>query len=289
MSKFRYGKRGFLRIRLSWLLHHLKYLKYYIMSLKIHPELSLYSIDCIMCVWDEYENIDLAIKSAINFVDRFIIIDKNGKCERIVNFFKDKTNIEYYIKPELNLTESRLYAISKSKANWILILDGDEVLNNVDKLRGYMNHKHIILRTRMNRLVGKYNLTEPLQNSYHNFLYHNNNTFFIKKGNIPLLKGRGVFLKDIFKFNLNVKNPLRMYIRLYHWDTYDKYVDHVKYPSIEQWLIDDMGLRPTQYYLDEWYKEFIDGLIPYDENILGKIPKVIKDNRDFDLIKIPPN
>lgn len=287
MSKFRYGNRGLFSIKLSWLVHHLKCIKYYIKSFKVYPKLMKGSIDCIMCVWDEIDNIDLAILSAISFVDRFIIIDKNGKCERIVNFFKDKTNIEYYIKPELNLSESRLYAISKSNAEWILILDGDEVLTKKYKLRAYMNHKNIILRTRMNRLVGKYSLTELLQNGYHSFLYHNNNTFFKGKGNIPSMKGRGILLNDIYKFNLNVKSPLRMYIRRFHWDVYDKYVDHVKYPSIYEWVIEVMEFKPTQYYLDEWYKEFINGLIPYDEELLGEIPLVIKTNRDFELIKSP--
>jgi len=200
----RYGRRHSLRRSLSQLKHSLCPPRMYLDSLikKVEP----HPLGCMVCVYDEQATIVDALKTTINAVDFYVVVDKNGGTIDTIRDSGLEINAEYYVKPDLTLAESRAYALKHlQQARWVLIQDGDEFyteqLNHLPRER-----PHIYYRSRKNLIYP--DQTMPLyQQGYHNFLLHNNGTLRIPFPNdIPRMTGRAIYLTDIMIWNYHHKN-----------------------------------------------------------------------------------
>jgi len=226
-NKIRYGQRPFYRKMLSRIMHQLTTPSRLLGSYTEREE--KIDVGCVMCVWNEADNVELAIESSKDFVSKYIIIDKNGETIPTIRKIEEKyqLNVEYHIKPDMNLIESRRYGVERVKETWILILDGDEVLLP-NMLLEKMKYKNTYIRTCKNIIYPKQQ-TELINNGYHSILLHNNGTVYVpKKFETPRMKGRAIYLKKPCMFNLHFTK--------------------------------DRGKK----------------LIPYNEEIQGKIPEIIK-------------
>jgi len=251
-----------------------------------NPELSNGEVACVMCVWDEQLMVPLAIESTKEFVSRYIIVDKNGKTAPIIEKYAElwNLNMEIYVRPKLNLREARLYAVSKITEPWILIQDGDEIFHtsgetNIRNLRQYMDQENVIFCTKMTVLMGDLKHTRnsmPFQPP-HKFLIHNNGT--VKGGldqdDIPDSDSHLIILNGIWKFNCIIKEPKRQYLRKF-WNQWCKETDsYKKYPELEDYIREELGINPDEEY-EDWYKEKLESLVPYDEEKFGDYPAVIR-------------
>ena len=198
-----YGGRHPLRGMVSRLRHHLcppaMYLRSHLETVDPNP------LGCMLCVYDEQETIVDAIKTTIDAVDFYVVVDKNGETISAIEESGLEIDAEYHVKPDLTLAESRDYALERlKKAEWILIQDGDEFFDP---------HLSRLIRKRPNTYFRSLkniiypNQTMPLYHSgYHSFLFHNNGTIRIPFPNdIPRMTGRAIHLSKVMIWNYHKK------------------------------------------------------------------------------------
>ena len=286
MSVIRYGKKRFPLV--SALYYQvscaLKSPWMTLRSLRPDPALAGGEVAGIMCVWDEQTNVGLALESSKEFVDRYIVVDKNGGTIPVVERHADEfgLDVECYVKPNLSLAESRLFAIEKSGAEWLLVQDGDEVFstsgdNDIRNLRRYMAYPNIIVRSRKNVLVLDYLHTQEINNGFHNFFFHNNGLLrATKERDIPFGMGRVINLQPIYIFNLTGVKPLQeLYYRRNYWRDYNLSEGYLRFKSIEEFVKVELGVAVTDDMVDEWFNLYRGGAIPYDERVQGALPHVL--------------
>jgi len=255
-------------------------------SRKKDPQLASSDVACIMCTYKEEEMVQLAIESTKDFVSRYVVVDKDRSTIPPIEHCRDRwnLNIEIYIKPNLNLRESRAFALTKVDEPWILIQDGDEVFhtdgpNSIFTLRRYMNRPHIYFTAPKNRLVGDFNHTSPTvpQQGPHRFLFHNNGTVRAPKppADIPVMSGWRITLSKPYIFNCLVKTPRRTFLKQF-WRNWNKETsDHTEYTNIERFVIEGLHID-IDTMLETWYEKFMANLIPYEEDRWGYYPKIIR-------------
>ncbi|MBT3283612.1 hypothetical protein HN807_00480 [Candidatus Bathyarchaeota archaeon] len=202
-DKIRYGERSNIRSLFSYLRHTITDPVRYFSS--ISEPVTNFEVGCAIPVWNESDTIGLALESSMHFVTRYVVIDKNGETIPTIKKIEKKygLNIDYYIKPDLNLLESRRFGLEKIHETWILMLDGDEVLIP-ELLLQKMKYKNTYIRSCKNIIHPK-NMTQVVNNGFHNILLHNNGTVFVpEKFNIPRMKGRAIYLDNPCIFNLHL-------------------------------------------------------------------------------------
>ena len=253
-------------------------------SLVPDPDLAEGEVACVMCVWDEQTNVGLALESSKGFVDRYIVVDKNGGTIPVVKKYADKfhLDVECHIKPGLSLAESRLFAMERSGAEWLLVQDGDEVFstsgeNDIENLRRFMVYPNIIVRSRKNVLVLDYVHTQEVNNGFHNFFFHNNGQLrATKERDTPFGVGRVINLRPVYIFNLTgVKPPRELYYRQNFWREYDLRDGFLRHATIEAFVEEELGVKVTDEMVDEWFNAYSRRAIPYDERIQGPLPRVL--------------
>ena len=233
-DKIRYGERTSIRTLFSYIRHKLTDPGRYFSSISEPAE--DFEVGCAIPVWNESDTIGLALESSMQFVTRYVVIDKNGETIPTIKKIQKKygLNIDYYIKPDLNLLESRRFGLEKIHETWILMLDGDEVLIP-ELLKQKMKYKNTYIRSCKN-ILHPNNKTQVVNNGFHNILLHNNGTVFVpEKNNIPRMKGRAIYLDEPCIFNLHLNKD-----------------------------------RGSGSLVRRKRK-----LVPYDEEIQGKIPEII--------------
>jgi len=85
-----------------------------------------------MIVKDEERYLDNCLKSVKDIVDEIIIVD-TGSTDRTLEIARKYTDKIYSLVWNNDFAAARNFSISKAQGEWILILDGDEVLNQEDK------------------------------------------------------------------------------------------------------------------------------------------------------------
>lgn len=85
-----------------------------------------------MIVKDEEMFLDSCLRSVNNIVDEIIIVD-TGSLDRTLEIAQKYTDKIYRFIWNNDFAAARNFSISKALGEWVLILDGDEVLNNDDK------------------------------------------------------------------------------------------------------------------------------------------------------------
>jgi glycosyltransferase involved in cell wall biosynthesis len=253
-------------------------------SLTQDPALADGEVVGVICVWDEQHNVGLALESSKDFVDRYIVVDKNGDTIPVVKEYADKfdLDVEYHIKPSLGLAESRLFAIERSGSEWVLVQDGDEVYstsgaNDLRNLRGLMVYPNIIVRSRKNVLVVDYLHTQELNNGYHNFFFHNNGCLkATKERDVPYGGGRVINLEPVYIFNLTgVKPPKELYYRQNYWRDYNLGEGYLRFKTIEEYVSVELGVEVKDEAVDEWFSGYRGRAIPYDEKVQGPLPQIL--------------
>jgi hypothetical protein len=286
-KRIRYGKTNPLALQTyCYIRAALKSPHNYIKSWRKDTKLQNCEVTAIMCVWDERENVSQAILSSCGFVDKYLVIDKNGKTIPIIKETQDQygLNVTYYTKPNLNLKESRKYALNKIKSEWVLIQDGDEVFNtangennSIQTLRNFMIYPNIILKTRMNILKFDYLHTAIINNAYHPFLLHNNGGIYFGKADIPRGKGRIINLKPIYKWNLSSVKPMeRLYYRHKYWKIYEQSGKASEYPSIIEFVEKYLNVQVTEEDIDKHEQKLWEKTLPYNKEIQGELPKILR-------------
>lgn len=247
-------------------------------------------IACVMCTWEEKQTVPLAIESTKDFVDRYIVVDKDSE-DGTVDVIKEcrdkwKLDIDIYNRPDLPLYQARLFAFNKANEDWILIQDGDEIFhtdgpNSIFKLKKLLRFRNIVYATPMTTIMGDFLHTNryfPKQPS-HAFLFHNNHTFYLeRRGDIPEMMGAKIALSKVYKFNCNVKSPKRMFLRAQFWNEWCIDTDAFKrYDTVEEYAKAKLGTKNLDKYIKEWYNNiYAPLLMPYDEKKFGYYPLVIR-------------
>ena len=243
-------------------------------------------VTCIMCTWKEEQMAPLAIESSKDFVKRYIVIDKDGSTVPTIDECRKKWNLDMdiFIKPKMTLRESRAYAARDIEEPWILIQDGDEVFhtdgpNSIFTLRRFMVRPNIVLCSPMATLSCDFHHTDPMEPTQdpHKFLYHNNGTLRApdKKQDLPIMDGWEIFLDRIYKFNCRIKSPRRMFLRQF-WDEWCKNSDaYLEFPTLEEYVVKKLAID-IESESDDWYKKFMETLIPYDKKKWGYYPKILR-------------
>ena len=214
-------------------------------------------IVCVMCGYNEQRNVGDAIASIVGKVDKLIFIDKNGALKSRVLSFENQVDIEYYERSDLNLRESRQYAVSLiENYSWVLVLDADEVLKTTrDTLTRLMAHP-VCYRTRMSIPHPDLDGTQ-MYNDYHPFFMINNgNIYFTEAKDIPRFHGRYIDLSGLHKenrsWNKNLKHVFYRYNYWKPWQHSDK-----KDRPIEEYILAQHGKLPTKREMQRWYNQKI--------------------------------
>lgn len=104
------------------------------------------TLTAAMVLYNEELLIDLAIKSAKDFVDDFVIVD-NGCTDRTIEVAKEcietwNLKAEFY-EYEGTLRGARAFSFGKAEGDWIFLHDGDHVLQTEGKY-SVLEHKRLI-------------------------------------------------------------------------------------------------------------------------------------------------
>jgi len=233
--------------------------------------------------------VPLAIESSKYFVDRYVVVDKASKdgSVDVIRECRDRwhLDVDIYIKPELILSQARMFAVNKLDEEWILIQDGDEVFhrdgpNSVQTLRKFLRVRNVVFCAPMTQLAGDFIHTHASrQLPPHPFLYHNNDTFYLQKHgeDLPGIVAARIYLSKVYKFNCKVKSPQRIFLYQY-WGEWCKTTEAYKrYENVEDYVKARLGVKDLSVHVEKWYKRYVDTLKPYDEKKYGYYPKVIRE------------
>lgn len=243
----------------NFLIDPLGYLATFGEGFQIDEYLGTYSlvrrpVYCVMCGYNEQENIELALASLVGKIEGLIFIDKNGALKEYVEKYSSSFRVHYEARPDLNLRESRRYALTLIPFfTWVLIVDADELLlMSREDLEALMVRK-VCYRTRMNIIIHGEGLAS--MNAYHNFfMYHDGSIFFRKKRDIPRYRGRHINLGEVCKENRAwVKSKRHLFYRFMYWKPWQYSIQ--RRGPIEDY-IRTLGELPTDEEVDAWHEEF---------------------------------
>jgi len=263
-------------------------LKYY--SRHKHKDYGLAKgeVACIMCTWMEEKIVPFALESSKDFVDKYIVIDKDNKTVPIIKKYRDiwELDMEIYVKPHMSLRESRAYALTKIDQPWVLIQDGDMIFhtdgpNSIQNLKNKMILPNVVFCTPFNVLVGDFLHTDPMipQMKPHMFLYHNNGTLRPPnpQRDFIVMDGWKIYLGKPYVFNCIIKSPDRMFLRQF-WNEWCQDTNYYKkYPYINDYVEKELNINIDQY-AEKWLEKKLANIVPYNENKWGYYPEVIRKN-----------
>lgn len=256
-------------------------------DLRRNKNLRKEKVSCIMCVWDEQSTIKLALESSKEFVDEYIIVDKNGSTIDFIEDYLINNDIQHklFTKPDLNLQESRIFALKFCSFKWILIQDGDEIFRttgrySIHNLRKYMNYRNVVFCCPMVALSGDYVHVNPKRvlQPPHKFLYYNNGSIRIPSNqrDLPIMDGWQFMLNGVYKFNCcEVKPPKRIWLRTNFWYEWNKTNFSKKYRSLETYVKKEYPEINIKKEVTKWHKSHLDSLIEYETKKYGPLPQVI--------------
>jgi hypothetical protein len=209
----------------------------------------------LMCGYNEQENIVASLDSLVGKLDGLIFIDKNGALEKIVKTYSSLIEIDYETRPDLNLRESRLYALSKIPLDsWVILVDADElVLLSREELEALMVRR-VCYRTKMDVTLADEGVVA--QNDYHPFLMFNDGSiYFREKRDVPRYTGRYINLDQVCKENRSwSKNTRHLFYRIIYWKAWQ--YSGLKAGPIEDYIRSVAQELPTDEEVAEWYEEF---------------------------------
>jgi len=229
----------------------------YLASWRQDNELRRFPIYCVMCGYNEHENVEKAIESVIGKADVLVFIDKNGSLQDQVEGFAHRIPIQYHVKHRLNLIESRMFAIEQIPHDaWIMLVDADEVVvvneyylhNLLDRRACYRTEKYV----RHSAFKELYAM-----NDYHPFLMPNDEGVYFKPNrDLPRYAGRYINLYTVCIENRAwCKNKRHQYYRTNYWRAWQ--ASPYKGRPIEEYILAVEGEIPDDKTVEEWYEWII--------------------------------
>ena len=210
---------------------------------------------CVMCGYNEQENIELALDSLVGKIEGLIFIDKNGALREYVEKYSSSFKIIYEVRPDLNLRESRRYAMTLIPLHtWVLTVDADELLlMSREDLEALMVRK-VCYRTKMGIII--HDDGQVAENAFHNFfMYHDGSIFFRKQRDIPRYRGRHINLREVCKENRSwVKSKRHLFYRFMYWKAWQ--YSRFRAGPIEDYILSISQEIPTDEEVAAWYVEF---------------------------------
>lgn len=212
--------------------------------------LSKADVTCVIATWDESLTIKYALESSKDFVSKYIIIDKDGSTVEAVKEARDTFNLDLdiYVKPDMNVKQSRNYGFKKARDPWILTQDGDEIFyiegeSSIHRLREHMTRPNIVLCAPKLLLYGSLRLTmrDHVVMPPHTLLYHNNGTIrqnTSPKGDHQEIDGWRVGLLHPFLFNCRIKRSYDLEKRCMPYNPEEYY----SYPKIVLKMLEDKNI-----------------------------------------------
>jgi len=235
------------------LLNLVLYPRRYLSSFIVNDDLKKKPLVCIMCGYNEFENIGKALAGLVGKVDKLIFVDKNGALKEHIMNYSNILDIDYYVKPELNLLESRRFAISKApKDVWIIVVDADEiVLVNSHYLRNLL-FRNVCYKTKKQIIHSAFD-TIYAMNTHHPFIMYNDGGIHFKPlKDVPRYAGRSVNLDIICIENRAwCKSKRQQYYRTNYWRKWQN--SEYKHLPIEHYIFAIHGEIPDDETVNEWY------------------------------------
>jgi len=248
-------KKDFRFLRNVWncLRHPIRYLS----AFTSNPELKKNRIYCVMCGYNEIENVESAIQSIIGVADKLIFVDKNGIMKDQVLSFDGDIDIEYYVKPELNLLESRSFAIDRIPYwGWILVVDADEIVLVTRSFLKGLSDRKACYRTRMRVIHGAFEGTYAMNDFHPFFMYNDDGVYFAPPRDVPRYAGRNINLSTVCKENRAwCKDKRHLYYRATYWKGWQ--FSELKDKPIDDYILSVEGELPTDDFINSWYEWII--------------------------------
>jgi len=260
------------------------------------------SIEGIMCLWNEEDNVARAIESTKDFVDSYIVVDNSddGTLD-IVRECQQRwgLSMQIFYKPNLpDLAEKRFWAFQQSKADWLLVVDGDHVYhtdgpNAIQQIRPQLEktQKDVVWFSTSIWLWGPpggfTTWRKPWRKDApilipHPFLYRNSSALkpalSYPTADLPHIPAasRIDFPNPPVFFDVCCKNPKRSFLRarLVNWRAADNYKRWPTLESFVQYQLQTKDLRP---WIERWWKEKLEELLPYNSATWGYYPKILRE------------
>lgn len=113
-----------------------------------------------MIVKDEGETLNNCLLNVASFVDEIIIVD-TGSTDKTKEIALNYTDKVYDFKWSNDFSKARNFSISKSSNAWILVLDADEFINNIEKteIKEFCNNIN-------NKVVGRIKIINQYEDKY---------------------------------------------------------------------------------------------------------------------------
>jgi len=225
----------------------------YLSSFIPNPSLREKPIVCVMCGYNEQDNITDSLLSLVGKIDKMIFVDKNGALRYYVMPFITAFDIDYYVKPELNLLESRKFAINQTpKGSWVIFVDADEIMLASSSYLRSLIKRNVCYRTQKYVTHKEFNELYAM-NDYHPFIMLNDGgIYFAPPKDLPRYRGRAVNLKTVCIENRSwCKSKRHQYYRTNYWRAWQ--ASEYKHLPIEEYILAVNGEIPDDKTVEEWY------------------------------------
>lgn len=258
------------------------------------------SIEGIMCLWNEEDNVARAIESTKDFVDSYIVVDNSDDgtldivrgCQQLWGL-----DMRIFYKPDLpDLAEKRYWAMCQSEADWLMFVDGDHVYhtdgpNDIAQIRPLLEarDKSVWFSTSIwiwgppgsfatwRKPWGK---DEPILIP-HPFLYRNSHDLkpclSYPTADLPHLPGarRVDFPNQPVFWDVCCKNRERSFLRglLVDWRTDN---DYERFPTLSRFAQHKFQVEDLEPLIEKWWDGKMAELLPYDPAKWGYYPKTLR-------------
>ncbi len=255
-------------------------------------------ISIMMRVKDEADWIEPSVESIKGVADEIVIVDNgstDGTYELLTTIAsKEKGLIKLFRQPDLDHCSLSNFALEKTIFRWVFRWDGDMVAHtsgdyNISKLRNRIlsldPRRYYIIYLRHINLAGDFfhqdsNEMVHIEEYIHTF---SEKARFVHPDRFEALKTpkyyKPLFWYEPYSFHVNVKPARRMLIR-YYWEEWMELKDYVRYPTLEDYVNEriekDFGTSSWQKAQKLCVKRVCQNYIPYDPNIFGPYPELLK-------------
>jgi len=223
-------------------------------------------LSVVINTWNEEQNLPHALKSIKGFADEVVIVDTEST-DNTLKIAKKHGARTYKFRNVGYVEPARNFAIEKTKFEWVLILDADEVISQslgkkIKKIIQSSKGDYYAL-PRKNIVFGKWMRNSRWWPDYNIRLFKKGHVKWMDDiHSVPITNGKGMDLKPIGKFAIVHNN----------YSSVDQYIERLnRYTSIQarekveigyelDWK--DLIHKPTSEFLSRYFvgKGYKDGL-----------------------------
>ncbi len=92
-------------------------------------------LSVVITAWNEAENLPVAVKSVQDLADEIVVVDTESTDDTVA--VARKLGCKVYSHPNTGIVEPvRNFSVSKTKGDWILLLDADEEVSPILRRAG---------------------------------------------------------------------------------------------------------------------------------------------------------